>query len=125
MKELFLIALLKKYRFQTSQGLLTMEDLITYDITLLKNLYQELQESVVKVKTLSGRKKDNTDKLNKIQIVEIIYDYRSKREEESTLRKNNRILRERMLEHADEKELEEMLAGKSSKQIRKEAAKLR
>lgn len=123
MTNLFLEAAKKKYRFQTNKGLLTIEQLFELGKTELNDLYLSIESGIQKSKGLLGRR-GNTEIENKLEIVKEVFNciVDDQKAEQNRLEKNR--MKQVILEAADKKEVEELIDGKSAKQLRKEAAKL-
>lgn len=123
MKNLFLIAAKKKYRFQTSKGLLNIEQLFQLSQQALHELYLKLDASIQTSKGLLG-KKGNSEVENKMEIVAAVFNaiVEDAKQREALL--NKKKLKQTILEVADAKEVKEIVKGKSSKELKKMAAKL-
>ncbi|MFK7980813.1 MAG: hypothetical protein AB8G86_12585 [Saprospiraceae bacterium] len=123
MKNLFLIAAKKKYRFQTSKGLLNIEQLFQLSQQALHELYLKLGASIQTSKGLLG-KKGNSEVENKMEIVEAVFNaiVEDTKQKEALL--SQKKLKQTILEVADAKEVKELVKGKSSKALKKMAAKL-
>lgn len=117
MNNLFLIAARKKYRFETSKGLLNVEQLFELTDQVLHELYLSLENQIQKSNGLLGRH-GNTEVENKLGIVKAIFDQLQEEKEEAKARLTNKELKGKILEAIAEKEVEN-LKGKSIKDLRK------
>ncbi len=124
MKNLFLKALLGKWRFPTTKGQLNLEQVCSLSDDELDALYMNLSDSNTKSKGLIKRN-GNSKISEQLKIVEEIFTTKRALAEKSRLESDNKLLREKLLIAADKKELEEITEGKSAKELRKEAKKLR
>lgn len=123
MKNLYLKALQKKYRFETEKGPLNMEQLFELSRQQLHNAYLTLEGKVQKSTGLMGRK-GNTEIEEKLEIVRDVFDTITSQANEARERAENRQLAQTVLEKAQEKQIEELVEGKSHKQLVKLARKL-
>jgi len=123
MNNLLLIALRKKYRFQTSKGALNSEQLFELGKQGLHDLYLSLESKIQKSKGLLGRK-GNTPIEHKLEIVKQVFNFVVEEEKDNLKIAENKRLQQVVLEAADKKEVKEIVKGKSAKELRKLAKKL-
>lgn len=122
MKYLFLNALRKKFRFQTSKGNLNIEQLFELNNQELHELYLSLESSIQKSKGLLGRK-GNSEVEEKLQIVKAVFDQLEEERQDRDDAVAKKALKAKVLEAIDEKEIDE-LKGKSKKELLKMAKNL-
>ena len=122
MKYLFLNALRKKFRFQTSKGNLNIEQLFELNNQELHELYLSLESSIQKSKGLLGRK-GNSEAEEKLQIVKAVFDQLEEERQDRDDAVAKKALKAKVLEAIDEKEIDE-LKGKSKKELLKMAKNL-
>lgn len=130
--ELFITALVKKYRFKSASGFINMEqlcDLPTHDddhpdtLIHLDGIYRFYENQVSRTKGLTGEK-SNDEAFNKMEIVRAIFNAKRAMAEEAAMLKNNDALREELLEVAHKQHIKEITKGKSAKEVVKMAKKL-
>ena len=123
MTDLFLKAVKSKLRFQTSKGSLNVEQLFDLGQTELDNLYLSLEEQKPVSKGLLGRKGSKVIE-HKLSVVKAVFDSIKEDQELQDERAENKRKKAVYLEAIEKKEVEEMIDGKSSKQLKKELSKL-
>lgn len=120
---LFLKAAKLKYRFQTNRGLLNTEQLFDLGQQDLHELYLSLESHIQKSKGLLGRS-GNTEIEDKLVIVKEVFDSLVEDQEKALAQADKARMKEVLLEKAAEKEIEELVDGKSAKELRKAASKM-
>ena len=125
---LFLKALWNKWRFKTSKGNLNIEQVIeigraTGGEQFLHDLYLSLEDGIQKSKGLLG-KKGNALVEEKMEIVKAIFKAVVAEKEANQELADNKSRKAFLLEAAAAAEKNELLEGKSAKDLRKMAAKL-
>lgn len=110
-KNLFEVATRKAYRFQSTKGLLTVEDLWQLSTKSLDDIYKKLnaeKKTAEEESLLSTKSAGETDLDNKIEIIKYIVEVKLKELED---RKNAAAVKarnERIMEMIKEKEDEEL-----------------
>lgn len=124
MENLLLIALARKYRFDSPKGQLNLEQVFDLNDTELDTLYRVYESQIDKTSGLLG-KRGNADTKNKLKIVESIFNYKREEAETNAINKDNRELRGKLLETAEVRRMQEITEGKSSEELIKMANKLK
>lgn len=119
MENIFEIANEKKYRFPF-KGLVTTEDLFDLNKKQLNTVYQILNELVktTEVTLLNTKTGEETDLLNKIEIVKYIFNKKVEEENIILLEKETKIKKQKILEIISKKQ-DQSLENTSVEELQK------
>ncbi|MFR2774809.1 MAG: hypothetical protein ACLTBR_03150 [Anaerostipes sp.] len=109
---LIIEALSKKYRWNTSKGVISMEDLFDLSLEGLDNVYLQLKkETNNHSDSLLCSQKENPDDVennNKMKIVKLIFDIKKEKQSELAMARENAKKRQEIMNIMQEKKNEKL-----------------